>query len=299
MERLSRLSRDDPAGRGLNFQGGAKEIFHAPDGRIVAAVHTLWWPGGATEDFLYRRENRGHPDAAVRRFFAAAERALLALRGELPTDFAALRDGSDPEVSKLRDEPGPDPDAEGAIPRLRVWVRNDQAMYTGIVGRELIDCDEEFTQGILPLLLEAGASRSWSPEARLALARALAPRGHVALRLPADAVSGEIRTTMGSAAGDRIAGRIAGRLSIRPRRPEDLGSRPNARQDFGLDLEIDGELVVDRDGHRLLDLAMATSRTRLLYSSFIEKEFEAAYAAAVEWVAARPQAVGGKDRDDE
>ncbi len=197
---------------------GEREVFFTPDGRLVDLFLSL--NEGKKQ---YALANRADPADALRRFFEGAARAWTATRGPLPGDWEALRDGSAPEVERVRRMPLPAPAPERDLLSLRVALRHDAIMYEELAGWERVSFSREEARAL-------AAPGAWPAASFRRLARAFIPRGGgVDIRLEDGSVRGSLSTAVAASTGSEIRGTFEGRFELAPSRDAERGRRENFR----------------------------------------------------------------------
>ncbi len=216
---------------------GEREVFLTPDGELCGFFLSL-----NTGKAQYTDAVRRDPAKAVDKFFELAAKAAEKTHGKLPDDWAALRDGTAPEVAGVADLklPAPRP-VEGKL-ALRVSVRGGVNMYEGLVGAEtvLFSAEEE-------RLLAADGE--WPDEHFKRLARTFYTRGggvHVEVR---DAsIVGSIRAK---------GGRLEGSFELRPKEAAERSKRESFRPWIWSKGRLAGDYTLDPKTGRFSSLRLA------------------------------------------
>lgn len=245
------------------FFGGEREAFFTPDGEIVEVFLSLGTQGKPDSQFL--AEQRAKPEAKVQRFLGKAARALELAHGELPADFAALCDGTAPEVAAVRASAVPAPPACAEGIALRVSVRNDRAMYTELCGTDAVVFAATELQALLPDPGTGERELEWPRAAFLRIAHASYPRGEVWPRLRDESVHGSLRTLVTEVTPSTVSGTFAGTLALLPTSREELGARKEARMQFELRTALAGDFVFDRAAGRFTSLRIASQDAKVVH----------------------------------
>lgn len=264
LERLHREASSTEYPFRPGFFGGEREAFFTADGDVVEVFLSLGTQG--QPDSQFQAEQRAQPEAKVQRFFAKAARALTAVHGDVPEDFAALRDGTAPEIAAVRAAPIPLPSgACDSEPALRVSVRNDRAMYTELCGTALVTPTAQELAAVLPDLAAGAREQEWPRALFLQLAHASYPRGEVLPRLDDESIHGTLRTVVDEVTATTARGRFAGSLALLPTKREELGARKEARMQFSLRTELVGDFLFDRASGRFTSLRLASANSELTH----------------------------------
>ncbi|MEZ5988829.1 MAG: hypothetical protein R3F30_06845 [Planctomycetota bacterium] len=284
------LLRREPRHLTPTLFGGEREVFLTPDGELVDIFLSL--NAGPQDQKQYDLANRARPEAAVRRFFEGARKVLARLPDGVPADLAALADGSAPAVAAAaRLAPGPALSPPGSRV-LRAHVRNDLPMYEGLVGSDDLVLDEAGLAALLPARAEVGAARAWPRERVLALARAVQPRGAGVLLRPADgSIEGEVRAVVVEVDGDRVRGRLEGRLAIGAPTAEERGRRDTYRPFRAASARVVGDFVLEGGRLRSLRLVSEDGEGRYDYGP---RDRASAWAFGVELLLPPPQLSRGR-----
>ncbi len=237
------------AGDGTDrFQGGEREAFVLPDGRMQRVFLSLNGHdvgGFATGVAQYTAAGR-RSDDGTRMFRHHGAIALRDTHGEVPVEWRSLWDGNHPDLVPIASEaprwPEPAPGRQG----LRVFVRNSYRMYDDLHGSQLVLlADDVVAAWTAPLT--APESRAQLPSAQFdALARAIVPRGQVDTELATASIHGRLTLVARSVDGEIVTGDVTGTFSLRPTDLAEAGKRPSAAALFESKGTLTGRFTFDR-----------------------------------------------------
>jgi hypothetical protein len=243
LEKYERQLREKrPAFLTPSLEGGEREVFFTPDGKLLDIFLSL--NAGEKGNQQYTLEGRRDPTAAVRRFFRGAERALQETHGKLPADFGSLRNGSSPAVAAARKAtivlPGPDADHMD----LRVWVRNDLLMYDGLVAFNTCRFTHEETRRLLPAKLAKGTTTEWPIALFRRFGHATYPRGAgVLLSLEDGSITGKVRATVKRVSGNLVSGTLRGNITLKASTEKERGYRKHYRPFRSAEADLVGDFT--------------------------------------------------------
>lgn len=210
-----------------DFDGGEREVFVLPDGRmqrVFLSLHGTHAGNGCTQMTAAGRRS----DDAVALFRTHGAAALQQLHGELPADWQAIWDGKAPQLAALQ-AAGPQwPLPAAGEAALRVFVRNSYRQYDDLHGCELVPLADAEVAALAAGLRSAGDRAALPRAAFVALANAMVPRGQVATRLQPESIGGGLEFVVEAVDGDGVRGRIDGRFALQPKAWQEVGLRQNA-----------------------------------------------------------------------
>lgn len=265
------------------FFGGEREAFLLPDGTMQRVFLSLHGPDERNGCVQMTAKGRRSEDA-VWQFKAHAERALIALHGELPADWDAIWEGKHESVKALR-EAGPSwPVPKPGTAALRAFVTNSYRQYDQLLGCELVAAGELKAQ-LVKALAEPDARLDLDRDTLVALGRAVVPRGQVGTKLLPESITGRVTFVVESCAGARVQGRIEGELALVPKTRAEVGLRDSAVTRFSHESRIEGSFVLEAGTVRELRLVSRDVKFDWITGHpKMSFEFAPAHEFAVEWV---------------
>ena len=262
------------------LQGGEREVFFTPEGELVDIFLSL--NAGSQKQKQYSRSSRARPEAAVRRFFRGARKALRRVYGRVPDDFASLRDGSAPAVAAASKASTARRKAHKDGLDLLVWVRNDLLMYEALVGDDLLRMSASEARSLLPAKLAAGQQIEWPAKLFRRFAHCSYPRGAgVHMKLADSSITGRLATRIDRVEGGLVSGRFVGELGLAAPTLAERGYRKHYRPFRKASARLVGDFVWNERAARFKSFRLVSKEGRGEYGSGIGKP-TAKYALAVE-----------------
>ena len=267
LEKYDRELGKMPLHMRASLQGGEREVFFTPDGKLVRAILSLHCgdeKGSMRNGYRmvgqFGCADRSKPNKAVARFFDVARETLVRSGIAVPGDWASLLAGTDPQVARVEREGIPVPTPRVGEVLMQAWVRADVIYYEKLVGRSLVRLPERKARCLIPSSLTKGATSTCSQELFQRVFSSCYPKGAgVLVELEPGSIGGTLRSEVTRVEGNQVHGRLHGSLSLTPRTRAERSRRKSYAPWRESRCQLVGDFSFDLGSGRFTKLRIASN----------------------------------------